>query len=314
MTYFDLYHAYRAFRRGKRPSRDLIDFEYALESNLLGLLDAINHHTYRHGAYKTLDVTEKKRRRLAIASIRDRVVHRLVYDYLVQRLDKTLDPDVFSARRGKGLHKALTRTQNLLRRHPHSFIWRLDIHKFYDCVDNGILKTILLGKFPVSLIPEEAEYLYLSFEIIDSHPAGIPLGNLTSQIFANLYLNEFDRYVRHSLKPQAYIRYGDDMLLFAPNRQATLRFQRQGSRYLAENLKLCLNPINNLIIPADQPLHFLGHVITKTYTVVDKHTTRSSLNKLNLSNAASYKSLNLAKVPKSLVDWILFDQIAEIIV
>ena len=106
----NVWHAWVAFRHGKQPSRDICIFENDLEYNLLRLCADLNSGVYEHGGYHHRIVNEKKRRDIAVASVRDRVVHRLLYDYLVPLLDTRLDHDVWSCRRDKGLHKSLMRT------------------------------------------------------------------------------------------------------------------------------------------------------------------------------------------------------------
>ena len=294
MTYAELHRSFVAFRRGKRVSRDLVEFEYDLAQNLLTLLNEINRGEYRHGPYRALTISDRKRRDLAIAAIRDRIVHRYIYDCLVRKYDRTFDPDVFSSRPGKGLHRALVRVQDLLIRHPDSTIWRLDIHKFFSHVDHEVMKYILAKR--------ASPLLSLCNEVIDSFMPGLPLGNLTSQVFANLYLNEFDRYVRHTIKPQAFVRYGDDMVLFARNSCLARTYREQGNAFLRSHLKLTLNPKNNLIVSSGCPLCFLGHVVTGRNIEVDRHTEKSVLGKLDLGNVASYKSLYLSEPSKSTID------------
>jgi hypothetical protein len=142
---------------------------------------------------------------------------------------------------------------------------------------------------------------------------GIPIGNLTSQIFANIYLNEFDRFVRHDLKPLAYVRYGDDAIVFGRTRAEARQMRTLSVNFLSNQLKLTINSRNDVIIRADQPLHFLGHVVTAGYAVVDKHTTRAVLGKITLKNVASYKSLKLAKWPKRQINWLVLDYIEKVL-
>ncbi|MFZ1802010.1 MAG: hypothetical protein WAU03_03815 [Candidatus Saccharimonas aalborgensis] len=125
------YSAWREFERGKRQSRAIDTFAYSLEENLHSLVYDIATRTYRHDGYQYVSVYEKKRRDLAVASVRDRVVHRYVYDRLVARYDSSFDPDVWSCRTAKGLHGALQRTQDLLGKHAGSYVWRADIMKFF---------------------------------------------------------------------------------------------------------------------------------------------------------------------------------------
>lgn len=141
---------------------------------------------------------------------------------------------------------------------------------------------------------------------------GIPIGNLTSQIFANIYLHEFDRFVRHNLKPQAYVRYGDDFILFYPNRHAAHRLRVEANSYPRETLSLNLNPKNDVVVLAADGLHFLGHAVTDRFAVVDKRTTYNVLKKVDWNNAASYRSLFLAQEAKKQIDWILLEKGVDI--
>ena len=309
VAYDELYATWRAFRRHKRPSRAIDEFAYAIEHNLETLASGITQRTYRHGPYQQVVVQEKKRRDLAVASVRDRVVHRLVYDQLVGVFDRTFDPDVWSCRPKNGLHGCLKRTQSLLRRWPHTYVWRMDITKFFDHVKHERLQQCLARR------PLPPDLHWLCQQIIDSFHCqpgvGIPIGNLTSQIFANIYLHEFDRYARHTLKPLAYVRYGDDVLMWAKNRADAEALRRQSVQFLGETLGLHVNPKNDYIVPARRGLHFLGHAVTSSYIVVDKHTTRSVLRKSRSGNIASYKSLRLAIMPKKQLDWQLLDELEE---
>jgi retron-type reverse transcriptase len=290
-------------------TRELANFEYHLAKNLTDLTEKIQRRTYRHSGYRHILIQEKKRRDLAVASVADRVVHRLVYDRLVEIFDRGFDADVYSGRRGKGLDKCQACAQKLLYKHPTSTIWRLDVRKFYDNVDHQILLKLLQRK-----IPTNGETFYLCREIVKSYAAakpsvGIPIGNLTSQIFANIYLSEFDRLVRQTIRPRGYLRYGDDALLICQNRQAAIRARDLGTKFLNQNLKLKVNPKNDAIFPAAAGAHFCGHCITAKYIVVDRRTTKSALGKVNPRNIASYQALKLAKWPHNELAWKILAQL-----
>jgi retron-type reverse transcriptase len=302
-SYQSIYRTWQSFRSGKSPTPSLDTFEYDLESNLTQLAKDLTNDNYHHGPYQHITITEKKRRDLSVATVRDRIVHRLVYDRLQPIFDHRLDPDVWSCRRGKGLHGALRRTQQLLISHPHSHIWRLDVTKFFDSVDRHVLIACLSRTIP------DQQLLALCTGIIQSFAPGIPIGNLTSQIFANIYLHEFDRFVRHHLRPLAYVRYGDDSIIFARTRREALSYQRLGTDFLRTTLKLRVNPRNDVIATAHTGLHFLGHAITKNWIVVDRHTTQRATERVNLTNIASYQSLKLAKYPKKGLSWTVLDEI-----
>jgi retron-type reverse transcriptase len=307
--------AWRAFRQGKKPSKPIDAFAYHIEAELDMLQREIAQQTYRHGCYHARIVREKKQRQLAVASVRDRVVHRLAYDVLVTACDRMFDPDVWSCRQGKGLYGCLKRTQQLLGRHRAAYMWRMDITKFFDNVDHAVLRRCIGRHAP------DPHVQWLCDEIIDSYhhhmregqPAGIPIGNLTSQIFANIYLHEFDRYIRHVLKPLAYVRYGDDAVVWCRTRRQAEGARRYAQTYLAETLYLSVNPKSDVIVPARAGLHFLGHVVTDTYIVVDRHTTKAVLDMSTSRSVASYKSLLLAKIPKQQLDWQLTDELDSLL-
>lgn len=191
------------------------DFEYNLEANLLSLASDIQSGIYKHGTYRYFEVNDSKRRLIAVAEVRDRVVHRLLYEHLVNIYDKRFIYHVWSCRQGKGLTGAINVAQDNMRRYRNGWVVRSDIRKFFDNVDQTVLLEILARHLDIVA-------LRLCKEVIISYRAsgkqvGMAIGNLTSQIFANIYLNEFDRYVVHYLKPLAYIRYGDDFMSWWPN-------------------------------------------------------------------------------------------------
>lgn len=308
--YNAVYRAWFAFRKGKAPTRAIDEFAYNLEANLAELSGELTAGSYRHGSYQAIILREKKRRDLAVAGVRDRVVHRLLYDYLLDKFDNSFDPDVWSCRAGKGLHSCLNRTQKMLQKYKHSYVWRADIIKFFDTVNHQVLLSCLSRKF-MSGGPE----LWLCEEVILSYhvkpAAGIPIGNLTSQLFANIYLNEFDRFVRYKLKPQAYVRYGDDFLLFYPTRRKAFQAKVRAGRFLDRHLRLKINPRNDVVIPAHNGLKFLGHLINVEGSFVDKYTTARIMNKINWRNISSYRALYLQEEAKDCLDWIVLEKLLD---
>lgn len=313
ISYAAIHSAWQNFIKGKRKSLAIDEFSYNLELNLFTLCKDINSGSYRHGPYKNCIINEKKRRDIAIATVRDKIVHRLLYDYLVKTWDKTLDPDVYSCRKDKGLHKALQRTRQLLTKHRTSFVWRADISKFFNSVDKEKLISLIVRK-----IGGQTVFTKLSVEVIKSYSSkesvkqGIPIGNLTSQIFSNIYLNEFDRYVRHNLKPQAYIRYGDDFIIFTKYEHEVINLKKSAKKFLLQELNLKVNPKNDIIVQAKQGLKFLGHRITSDIIVVDKNTSKSILRKANTNNIASYRRMPLNKQIKSNLEWQVMQNIFDI--
>lgn len=134
------------FKKAKRQTTEFHTFKYNLEKELIKLHTALNNGSYKHSGYKKFTVNENKRREICVAPIRDRVVHRLLYDYLVPIYDKTFISDVWSCRKNKGLLGAILRTQSFLQKYPNSYVWRADVEKFFDNVDHNILLKILARK------------------------------------------------------------------------------------------------------------------------------------------------------------------------
>jgi retron-type reverse transcriptase len=142
----NIWKSWYLFRKGKRKTTELNVFQYGLEKNLFELHKDLNAGMYRHGTYRRFVVFENKKREIVVASIRDRVVHRLVYEYLVFIFDQTFLYDVWSCRKGKGLTGAIDRAQEMMLKNKNGFVWRADIKKFFDTVDQEVLLQIISRK------------------------------------------------------------------------------------------------------------------------------------------------------------------------
>lgn len=285
----NVYKSWTAFRRSKRAGRSIIAFEYSLEDNLFDLTKDLQNSRYNHGGYMHMVVNDSKKRYISVASVRDRVVHRLLYDYYVEKIDHKLDFDVWSCRQNKGLLLAIQRTQGLLTRYPDAWVWRSDISKFFDNIDHQKLLNII--KYHI----DDKQALELSKKIIKSYCStlglGIAIGNLTSQILSNVYLNEFDRFVRHSIKPLGYVRYGDDFIVIMPNRQALEQSGVYASTFLSSELGLRINKSSSIIVQSKRGLHFLGLVIYANGQRIQERTWRRINQRLTVANYTSYDGI-----------------------
>lgn len=235
-------------------------------------------------------VNDNKRRDIAIASVRDRIVHRLLYDYLVPIWDKTFMYDAWSCRKNKGLHGAIDRAQLFMRRYTDAWVWRADVRKLFDSVDRAKMSQLLRRR-----VTDEVA-LGLLDEVLDSYHSfdeakGIPIGNLTSQILANIYLNEFDRYMKHILKPYAYLRYGDDWLCFAVSRAELLSVQARAKDFLCQELGLSVHKDINVIAPVSKGVNYLGIDLWSSGRRIDSEALIKMKKKLSAKNILSYKSL-----------------------
>lgn len=221
----NLFASWREFRCGKREKQDVQTFERNLEDNLFLLHQQLKNKTYRHGNYSAFYITDPKLRHIHKAEVRDRIVHHAIYRILYPIFDKSFIFDSYSCRLSKGTHRAVKRLEYFVhkvsRNYTQScFALKCDIKKFFASVDQKILFELIKKKI------KDADALWLIKEIIDSfqresfdyaqdfqrerESKGVPLGNLTSQLFANICLNEFDQFVKHWLKVKYYLRYCDD--------------------------------------------------------------------------------------------------------
>lgn len=146
----NIWQSWFNFRKGKRATKELHEFQFYLEKNIFDLQCDLKNGTYCHGSYRVFTVCDNKKRVISVAPIRDRIVHRLIYDYLVPIFDKTFIFDAWSCRKGKGLLVCIERTQMFLKKNPHSYVWRADIRKFFDSVNQEILFGLVFRKVKCS--------------------------------------------------------------------------------------------------------------------------------------------------------------------
>lgn len=187
----------------------------------------------------------------------------------------------------------IERAQQLLAKYPRGIVWRADITKFFDNVDHTTLLELLKRRVP------DPKAIWLLEEIIKSYaisksgerPFGIPIGNLTSQIFANIYLNELDRFVSHQIRPRGYLRYGDDFIVIAQSREEAARYQQRVTEFVTSDLRLQLHKSNNVIIPARLGIKFLGVELFPAGRRLNRRNWDRALSRTNLVNNASYHGL-----------------------
>lgn len=296
LSYENIWRCWQLFRKGKKKSRELTEFIYHQEKYLWWLFKDLNNCTYKHGGYKKFTVCDNKKREIAVASITDRIVHRMVYEYLVPVFDHEFCYDVWSCRKGKGLHGALERTQEFMLRYADCYVWRADVKKFFDSVDQKILFEIMERKV------RDPGVRNLIQQIIESYNSGItgkgiPIGNLTSQIFANIYLNELDRFVLHQVKPLAYLRYGDDFVVFVREKMVLEKIRETVVDFLGKKLMLKIHANGDNIIKSKSGLNFLGCKINVWGRSLNGRNRRRVNIKLNPGNYAGYYGIIMKNEP-----------------
>lgn len=265
ITLENLLVVWREFLRGKRNRRDVADFEVRLVHNLSLLQQSLVERTYQHGSYTRFGLSDPKPRLIHKASVRDRVVHHLLYRMLYGYFDARFAYDSYSCRVDKGTHKALERFKNFSRSVSQNYtstLWVLkcDIRKFFANIDHAVLREMLYASI------DSPETLWLLENVINSFSTegkpgvGLPLGNLTSQLLVNVYMNDFDQFVKHGLKVKHYIRYADDFVFLSRNRDYLESLLPQVEIFLKERLHLELHPDKISIITFASGIDFLGWV------------------------------------------------------
>ena len=250
----NLFRAARQAQRGKRFRANVLDFNYYLEQNLAQLQQELQSRTYQPGVYHSFRIFEPKPRLISAAPYRDRVVHHALCNIVVPIFERTFITDSYANRLGFGTHRALRRFTEFVR--SNQYILQCDIRKYFPSIDHEILKSILSRKVKC------VETLWLIDTIIDhsneqelvleyfpgdtiltpyERRHGLPIGNLTSQFFANCYLNGFDHFVKEQLKTACYLRYVDDFVLFS-NDYGFLAHARQSIEAYLATLRLKIHP------------------------------------------------------------------------
>lgn len=288
----NLLEAWREFRRGKKTKSDVLEFEYNLMGNILSLHSDLKNKTYTHGSYHAFKINDPKPRDIHKASVRDRVLHHAVYKVLYPKYDKTFISVSYSCRTDKGTHRAIYRFEKYTRKVSQNYtkqcwILKCDIRKFFASIDQDILLKILEQKI------EDKDILDLLKNIIQSFNSGasgkgLPLGNLTSQLLVNIYMNEFDQHVKHDLKQKYYIRYADDFVFIHHDKKYLENILFNINIFLKENLALDLHPDKVFIKTIWSGVDFLGWVHFAGHRVLRTSTKRRMLRNINTTNITSY--------------------------
>lgn len=307
-----LFQSWDEFKKEKRGRSDVQKFEKDLEDNLFKLYEELKDKTYKHAPYSAFNIYDPKFRHIHKAIVRDRIVHHAVVSVIEPIFDNTFIYDSYSCRKNKGTHKAVKRLAYFVRKVSKNysgkcFALKLDIKKFFASVDQLILLNLIKKKI------EDQDLIWLIENILVSFQkgTGIPIGNLTSQIFANIYLNELDQFIKHELKVKFYIRYCDDFVILDRNKEYLESLILDIEKFLKENLKLSLHEQKIIIRKYNQGVDFLGYIVLPHYILPRTKTKRRLFKKFNAKNLQSYlgylshaNSYKIIKVLEKSINWL----------
>ncbi|MFA5777204.1 MAG: reverse transcriptase/maturase family protein [Parcubacteria group bacterium] len=295
----NLLQAWKEFEKGKKSKKDVQEFSFHLMNNIFSLHEELFNHTYNHGGYQAFKINDPKPRDIHKASVKDRLLHHAIYRILYSFFDKTFIADSYSCRNGKGTHKAVNRFLEFSRKVSQNnaktcWILKCDIQKFFANIDHKILLKILKEYIPDKNIIGLLENVILSFppfKVTSPRPspkrrggledAGLPLGNLTSQLFVNIYMNKFDQFAKHKLKAEYYIRYADDFVIFSKDKKWLEKQIPDIRDFLDNELKLELHPDKVSIKTLSSGVDFLGMVNFSDHRILRTKTKRRMIKKLS---------------------------------
>lgn len=319
----NLLASYRACRRRKRYSPRAAEFDFDWESNLLVLQRDLESGTYVCGEYRNFYIYEPKRRRISAAPFRDRVLHHVVVRVLEPIFERRFIYDSYACRRGKGTHRALDRAQQYLRR--HAYCLKTDIVRFFPNVDHQVLTNVLARHIRderlmalirqiiasgEGLLADEATDDYFPGDDLFAslRPKGLPIGNLTSQFFANVLLDTIDHFVKEELRVPGYVRYADDLLLFGHSKADLWGYRAEIVERLA-SLRLRLHRAKTHVCPCRAGVKFLGVVLRRDGRRLQQRAIRRFSQRLRrLRRLYRYGIATAPDVRRSLRGWLAFSR------
>ena len=287
----NLFLVWKEFKKGKSKKLDVKIFGNNLKENILKLHQELKYKIYEHSEYISFYVSDPKLRKIHKACVKDRILHHAIFRVLYPIFDKYFMFDSYSCRIGKGTHRAVNRLQEFARKVSRNntktcYVLKCDVRKFFDSVDQNILFFLIRNKI------KDENTRWLIEKVIKSFPKGLPLGNITSQLFANIYLNELDQFIKHNLKIKYYIRYCDDFIILLDNKNYLENIIPVINNFLIKELVLFLHPNKVIIRKYHQGIDFLGYVSFPNYKILRTKTKNRMMRRINekYSNHQSLQS------------------------
>ena len=302
--------------RGKRFRPAVAEFNFNLESELLRLQEALATKTYRPGKYRSFYIYEPKKRLISAAPYRDRIVHHALTRVLEPIFEPTFISDSYACRKRKGTHAAVDRCQQYAKR--FRYVLKTDIRRFFPSIDHDILQEQIARKI------KDPDVLWLTGLIIEysnpqepvmdwfpgddlfsptEHRRGIPIGNQTSQFFANVYLDSLDHFVKERLRFKGYVRYVDDFLLFSDDKRELAAARVEIVQFLMK-LRLRLHPRKNTIFPVEEGIRFLGYRVFPTHRLLVKENVWRFLRRVcTMQRKYSQGQITLPEIRQRLMSW-----------
>lgn len=268
-----------------------MDFESHLEDNLFGLWEDLHSGSYKHSSYEYFQIFDNKKRDIYKAKVRDRIVHQIIYDHLIFLWEKDFISDSYASRKNKGQYKAVGAFRYfiklILSDGNGCFVLKCDVRKYFDSIDHGVLLCLIAEKILCK------KTFAITREIIESYVfsscgKGVPLGNITSQVFANIYLDVLDEYIKKGLKCRFYVRYNDDFLILSRSRRKLETVRNEIIDFCKKKLLLDIPSEKTGIRKIGWGVDFLGFVILPKAVLLRDKTKSKMYANINSRNISSY--------------------------
>jgi len=277
--------AWQEFLKGKKSRKDVQEFQLHLMKNIFELHLDLKNKNYKHSKYQKFNVSDPKPREINKAKVRDRLLHHAIYQKLYPYFDNKFIFDSYSCRNGKGTHKAINQFKKFAgkvsKNHTKTcWVLKCDIKKFFANINHQVLKDILFKNIKDKDIFNLIVIIIDSFETKKGCGFGLPLGNLTSQLLVNIYMNEFDQFVKHKLKVKYYIRYADDFVFLSQDKNELEKLIPHIEKFLDKRLKLRIHPNKIYIKTYASGVDFLGWVNFNDHRVLRDKTKKRIFNNL----------------------------------
>ena len=255
-------------RKSKDGKMEVADFRKTLDKNLLLLRNELLSGNMQVGNYHYFTIYDPKERKICAALFRERVLHHAIMNVCHANFEKYQISDSYASRMGKGTYAAIERAAGFQKK--YKWFLKLDVRKYFDSIDHEVLKSMIRKRF------KDPALLHVFFQIIDSYQIivgkGLPIGNLTSQYFANHYLAFADHHIKEKLHAQAYVRYMDDMVIWADDKNSLLNMGIEFQKFIESELSLTLKPF--CLNSTDKGLPFLGYVLFPTAVLLNNRSRK----------------------------------------
>ena len=318
-SYENLFFAFQKAAKGKRGNSSVAEFANNEDDLLFALQEELKSKTYRPGAYTSFYIRDPKRRLVSAAPFRDRVVHHALCNVIEPIFERTFIGDSYANRIGKGVHSALDRTHQFSRQYP--YVLQCDVEQCFPSIDHAVLKKILARKIAdvdvlwlcdrilksgEGVLSEEYKMNYFSDDDLFAvqRPRGLPIGNLTSQFWANVYMNELDQFIKRKLRVKAYVRYVDDFLLFSENKRQLWEWKRGIIKFL-ESLRMTLHVKESSVYPVSTGIPFLGFRQYPTHRLLKSRNGHNFVRRFkSMKRQLAHSELSYADMQNRVQGWV----------